>query len=50
MKYIIQTKSKLLKEFCNTPEGIAIPLLILILPFWGVSWIIRKLWKRKNEM
>lgn len=43
--YVIKTKSRLLYEFSQTPEGGAIVLLILTLPFWGISWLVRTLLK-----
>lgn len=40
--YEIRTKSKLLVAFSQNPEGMAKILLLATLPFWGISWIIRK--------
>jgi hypothetical protein len=42
MKYVIGTNSRLLAEFSQCPEGMAKVLLIVTLPFWGISWLIRK--------
>jgi len=42
-KYLIETDSRLLAEFCKTPEGGAKILLIITLPFWGISWLTRRL-------
>jgi hypothetical protein len=45
--YIIRTKSKLLAEFSQCPEGMAKIILMLTLPFWAISWIVRSV--MKNE-
>jgi hypothetical protein len=43
--YTIRTKSKLLAEFCQCPEGMAKVILVVTLPFWAISWIVRKITK-----
>lgn len=42
-KYTIKTDSKLLVEFSQCPEGVAKMLLVVTFPFWGTSWVVRKL-------
>lgn len=40
--YTIRTKSRLLAEFSQCPEGMGKLILIIALPIWGISWIVRK--------
>ena len=42
-KYVIRTNSKLLVEFAQTPEGMAKIILMVTIPFWAISILIRKL-------
>lgn len=47
-EYIIKTNSKLLAEFAKTPEGGAKILLIIISPFWGIAYFVRRVLGEKN--
>ena len=41
--YIIRTKSRLLAEFSQCPEGMAKVILVVTLPLWAISWIVRQI-------
>ncbi len=41
IEYTITTKSRLLAEFSQCPEGMGKLLLIITLPIWGISWLVR---------
>ena len=47
-EYIIKTNSKLLAEFAQTPEGMAKIILVMTAPFWGISYLTRKLLGEKK--
>ena len=42
IEYTIKTKSRLLMEFSQAPEGMAKIILLMSVPFWGISWLVRK--------
>ena len=41
--YVIKTESKLLAEFAQSSEGMGKIILAITIPFWGISWLVRKI-------